>query len=91
MCRNTRPLYNVAPPATADEVEAAALQFVRKISGMNAPSVANRAAFDAAVYEITHITQHLLANLSTTAPAKDREVEAAKARARNAIRFGTPA
>lgn len=91
MCRNIRPLYNFEPPATTDEVRAAALQFVRKVSGMNAPSAANREAFDAAVDEIAHVTGHLLEHLSTSAPAKDREVEAAKARARNAARFGTPA
>jgi len=91
MCRNIRPLYNFEPPATSDEVHAAALQFVRKVSGMNAPSAANRAAFDEAVHDIAHITEHLLEHLATTAPAKDREVEAAKARARSAARFGTPA
>jgi len=91
MCRNIRPLYNFEPPATGDEVHAAALQFVRKISGMNAPSAANRAAFDSAVHDIAHITGHLLEHLATSAPAKDREVEAAKARARSAARFGTPA
>lgn len=91
MCRNIRPLFNFEPPATTDEVSAAALQYVRKVSGMNAPSAANREAFDAAVEQIAHITAHLLEDLSTTAPAKDREVEAAKARARNAARFGTPA
>jgi hypothetical protein len=72
-------------------VSAAALQFVRKVSGMNAPSAANKAAFDSAVHDIAHITEHLLEHLATTAPAKDREVEAAKARARSAARFGTPA
>ncbi len=91
MCRNIRPLYNFEPPATSEEVHAAALQFVRKVSGMNAPSAANRAAFDEAVHDIAHITEHLLEHLATTAPAKDREVEAAKARARSAARFGTPA
>lgn len=88
MCRNIRPLYNFEPPATTDEIAAAALQYVRKVSGMNAPSAANREAFEAAVAEIAHITQHLLDHLSTSAPAKDREVEAAKARAKAAVRYG---
>ncbi|MDP3890020.1 DUF2277 domain-containing protein [Nocardioides sp.] len=87
MCRNIRPLNNFEPPATPDEVTAAALQFVRKVSGTTKPSQANQAAFDAAVAEIAHTTQHLLASLVTTAPPKDREVEAAKARARSAARF----
>ncbi len=91
MCRNIRPLFNFEPPAYPDEVHDAALQYVRKVSGMNAPSLANRAAFDAAVLEIEAATQRLIASLSTTAPAKDREVEREKARARNAARFGTPA
>ena len=93
MCRNIRPLHNFEPPATRDEVTAAALQYVRKVSGATKPSQANQAAFDQAVREIAHITQHLLEDLVTTAPPKDREVEAAKARARGAIRFGagTPA
>lgn len=91
MCRNIRQLHNFEPPATIDEVQAAALQYVRKVSGMNRPSAANRAAFDAAVAEIAHVTQHLLDHLSTSAAPKDRAVEAAKARARTAARFGTPA
>lgn len=91
MCRNIRVLYNFEPPATAAEVNAAALQYVRKVSGMNAPSAANVDAFAAAVDDIARVTQHLLDHLSTSAPAKDREVEAAKARARNAVRYGTPA
>ena len=88
MCRNIRPLNNFEPPATHDEVAAAALQFVRKVSGTTRPSQANQAAFDRAVAEIAHTTRHLLAELVTTAPPKDREVEAAKARARTAARYG---
>jgi len=87
MCRNIRPLHNFEPPATRDEVSAAALQYVRKVSGATKPSQANQAAFDQAVREITHITQHLLDDLVTTAPPKDREVEAAKARARAELRY----
>ena len=89
MCRNIRPLHNFAPPASRDEVAAAALQYVRKIAGTTAPSQANRAAFDEAVATIAAATQTLLDQLTTTAPPKDRDVEAAKARARNAARFGT--
>jgi hypothetical protein len=88
MCRNIRPLNNFEPPATSDEVTAAALQFVRKVSGTVKPSQANQAAFDEAVHEIAHITQHLLDRLVTTAPPKDRETEAAKARARAQARYG---
>lgn len=88
MCRNIRPLNNFEPPATSDEVDAAALQFVRKVSGTTRPSQANRAAFDRAVAEIAHTTRHLLDELVTTAPPKDREVEATKARARTAARYG---
>lgn len=87
MCRNIRTLHNFEPAASDDEVHAAALQYVRKISGATTPSQANRAAFDRAVAEIAHITQHLLDDLVTTAPPKDREVEAAKAKARSAQRF----
>ncbi|MGZ5404088.1 MAG: DUF2277 domain-containing protein, partial [Nocardioides sp.] len=76
MCRNIRPLNNFQPPATSDEVAAAALQFVRKVSGTTRPSQANQAAFDRAVAEIAHTTRHLLDELVTTAPPKDREVEA---------------
>jgi hypothetical protein len=89
MCRNIRTLANYAPQATPDEVRAAALQYVRKVSGATKPSSANQAAFDQAVVAIAHTTQHLLDVLVTTAPPKDREVEAAKARARSAVRFGT--
>jgi hypothetical protein len=87
MCRNIRPLNNFEPPATRDEVTAAALQYVRKVSGTTKPSLANQAAFDRAVAEIAHVTEHLLADLVTTAPPKDREVEAAKARARAQMRY----
>jgi hypothetical protein len=89
MCRNIRILANYAPQATPDEVRAAALQYVRKVSGTTRPSAANQAAFDQAVAAIAHTTQHLLEVLVTTAPPKDREEEAAKARARSAVRFGT--
>ncbi len=87
MCRNIRTLFNYDPPVSDDEVRAAALQYVRKISGMTKPSRANEAAFAAAVEEIAAISAHLLAALATNAPPKDREVEAAKARARSAQRF----
>lgn len=87
MCRNIRPLNNFEPPATNDEVAAAALQFVRKVSGTAKPSAVNQAAFDKAVREIAHITEHLLEDLITTAPPKNRDVEAEKARARSQLRF----
>jgi hypothetical protein len=87
MCRNIRPLNNFEPPATRDEVTAAALQYVRKVSGTTRPSQANQAAFDQAVREIAHLTQHLLDDLVTTAPPKNREAEAEKARARAAVRY----
>jgi hypothetical protein len=87
MCRNIRQLYNFEPPATSEEVRAAALQYVRKISGFNKPSQANQEAFDRAVEEIAHVSQHLLDALETAAPPKDREIEAAKARARSAQRY----
>ncbi|WP_372728081.1 DUF2277 domain-containing protein [Nocardioides sp.] len=88
MCRNIRQLHNFEPPATSDEVMAAALQYVRKVSGSTRPSQANQAAFDRAVREIAHVTQHLLDDLVTAAPPKDRETEAEKARARAAVRYG---
>ena len=88
MCRNIRVLHNFQPQTTSDEVKAAALQYVRKVSGMNKPSKVNEAAFQRAVDDIAHATQHLLADLVTTAPPKDREAEAAKRRARSAERFG---
>jgi hypothetical protein len=87
MCRNIRTLHNFDPPASSAEVQAAALQYVRKVSGSSKPSAANRAAFDRAVAEVAHITHHLLEDLVTSAPPKDREVEAAKARARAAERY----
>ena len=87
MCRNIRPLHNFAPPATNDEVAAAALQYVRKVAGTTKPSQANDAAFYAAEKEIAHITEHLLDDLVTTAPPKDRDVEAAKRRARSEARY----
>ena len=87
MCRNIRVLHNFEPASTSAEVHDAALQYVRKISGMNKPSQANQAVFDRAVAEIAHITQHLLSDLVTTAPPKNREVEAEKRRARSAARF----
>ncbi len=89
MCRNIHTLHNFEPAANADEVNAAALQYVRKISGSTKPSKANQEAFDRAVHEIAHITQHLLEDLVATTPPKDREVEAAKARERSAKRFAT--
>jgi hypothetical protein len=82
MCRNIRPLYNFDPPATSEEVHAAALQFVRKISGFTKPSQANQEAFDRAVAAVTAISEELLSELVTTAPPKNRELEIAKARAR---------
>ena len=87
MCRNIRPLNNFEPPATRDEVTAAALQYVRKVSGTTKPSQANQAVFDRAVAEIAHLTQHLLEDLVTAAPPKNRETEAEKARARSALRY----
>ena len=87
MCRNIRTLHNFEPPATAEEVQAAALQYVRKVSGSTRPSQANQAAFDQAVREVTEATQRLLDALTTSAPPKDREVEAAKAKARAAKRY----
>ena len=87
MCRNIRTLHNFEPPATRDEVHAAAVQYVRKVSGSTRPSQANQAAFDQAVAEIDAATRRLLDGLTTTAPPKDREVEAAKARARAEIRY----
>jgi hypothetical protein len=89
MCRNIRTLYNFDPPVTDAEIEAASLQFVRKVSGFTKPSQANRAAFDRAVHDVTHVVRHLLESLETAAPPRDREVEAAKAKARAAKRFGT--
>ena len=89
MCRNIHPLSNFEPPATDDEIQAAALQYVRKISGATKPSRANADAFDRAVAEIAEVSSRLLDSRGTTAPPKDREVEAAKARERAALRYGT--
>jgi hypothetical protein len=87
MCRNIRTLHNFEPPATGDEVHAAALQYVRKVSGASKPSAANQAIFDEAVHEIAHVTRHLLEALVTSAPPKNREEEAVKAKARSEKRF----
>jgi hypothetical protein len=87
MCRNIRTLHNFEPPATTDEVHAAALQYVRKVSGSTRPSMANQAVFDRAVLEVAATTRRLLDELVTTAPPKDREVEATKARERAAARY----
>jgi hypothetical protein len=91
MCRNIKPLFNFEPPASDDEIRAAALQFVRKISGFNAPSKTNEAAFDRAVEDVSQVARQLVDSLVTNTPARDRVVEAAKARARNAERFARPA
>jgi hypothetical protein len=91
MCRNIRVLHNFEPPATVDEIEAAALQYVRKVSGTTRPSTANQEAFDAAVRAVTEATRVLLDTLTIKAPPRDRDVEAAKARARAAERYGTRA
>jgi len=91
MCRNIKILYNFSPPTTDDEVEAAALQYVRKVSGMTKPSKANEEAFARAVADVTAVTSRLLGELVTVAPPRDREVEAEKRRARSATRFGTAA
>ena len=89
MCRNIRPLFNFDPPATDDEIRAAALQYVRKISGFTKPSQANQAAFDAAIDEIARVSAELIAALETNAAPKDREIEAAKARERGRQRFAS--
>jgi len=91
MCRNIKTLHNFSPPATDDEVRASALQFVRKLSGSSKPSKQNEAVFENAVEEVTHAARKLLDSLVTTAPPRGREVEAAKAKARSAIRFGPKA
>ena len=88
MCRNIRTLFNFDPPVTNDEIRAASLQFVRKISGFTKPSKSNEAAFHAAVDEVAEVAARLLRSLETTAPPKNREEEAAKAKARAAVRFG---
>lgn len=87
MCRNIRPLNNFEPPATPDEVDAAALQYVRKVSGTTHPAQINQAVFDEAVLAIAAATEHLVAHLVTQAPPKDRDVEAAKRKARSELRF----
>jgi hypothetical protein len=88
MCRNIKTLFNFEPPATEDEVSAASLQYVRKVTGFNKPSRTNEAAFYSAVEDIARISERLLASLETTAPPKGRQEEAAKAKARSALRFG---
>lgn len=91
MCRNIKVLYNFEPPTSEDEIRAAALQYVRKVSGMQKPSQANEAVLARAVEEVAEVTQRLLAELVTAAPPKDRELEAERRRARSAARFGTAA
>jgi hypothetical protein len=91
MCRNIKTLHNFKPPATDDEIHASALQFVRKLSGFTNPSKQNEKAFNRAVHDVMHAAQHLLEDLVSNAPPRDRAVEAAKAKARSAKRFGTPA
>ena len=88
MCRNIKTLYNFSPPATQDEIRASALQFVRKLSGFTHPSKANEAAFDRAVDQVTRAAEELLGSLVTMALPRDRETEAAKLKARSALRFG---
>jgi hypothetical protein len=88
MCRNIKTLYNYEPPATEEEIRASALQYVRKISGFRAPSKVNQAAFDRAVDEISRVSTKLLRSLKTSAPPRDREIEAARARERAKLRFG---
>lgn len=89
MCRNIRQLHNFEPPATSEEVQAAALQYVRKVAGTTKPSARNAEAFERAVAAVAHATAHLLEDLVTSAPSKDREVEAARARERSARRFAS--
>jgi hypothetical protein len=89
MCRNIKTLHNFEPPATHDEIHASALQFVRKLSGFTRPSKANEAIFNRAVEQVTQVAHELLASLVTNAPPRDRELEAAKAKARSAERFGS--
>jgi hypothetical protein len=90
MCRSIKPLFNIEPPATADEIRAASLQFVRKLSGMNKPSTANQDAFDRAVDDIAASARALLESLHTTTAPKNREIEAERARARSAARYARP-
>ena len=89
MCRNIKTLHNFKPPATESEIRASAIQFVRKLSGFNKPSKTNEAAFNHAVQEVTRVATDLLDSLVTNSPPRDREVEAARAKARAAVRFGT--
>ncbi len=91
MCRNIKTLFNFEPPATDDEIRAACLQFVRKLSGFNKPSKANQAAFESAIDDVTRVAHELLDSLVTNSPPRDREVETARARERAAKRFGTAA
>jgi hypothetical protein len=91
MCRNIRNLYNFKPPATEEEIRASSLQFVRKLSGFNRPSKANEEAFNRAVAAVSDAARELIDSLVTTAPPRDRETEAEKARARSAVRFARPA
>jgi hypothetical protein len=91
MCRNIKNLYNFKPPATEEEIHASSLQFVRKLSGFNRPSKANEEAFNRAVAEVAHAARHLIDSLVTTAPPRDREVEAERRKARSAQRFGAAA
>ncbi len=91
MCRSIKTLYNFEPPASEQEIRAAALQFVRKLSGFSVPSRANEEAFERAVDEVSAVAARLLESLVTTAEPRDREIEAARAKARNAVRFGTAA
>jgi hypothetical protein len=88
VCRNIKPLYNFEPPASEDEIAAAALQFVRKVSGLSKPSQANQPAFEEAIQEIAEATRRLFEKLETNSPTRDREIEATKAKARSAKRFG---
>jgi len=90
MCRNIKTLFNFEPPATEEEIRASSIQFVRKLSGFNKPSKANEAAFDLAIEEVATAARRLMASLVTNAEPRDREVEARRARARNAARFGVP-
>ncbi|MGB2869193.1 MAG: DUF2277 domain-containing protein [Bacteroidota bacterium] len=88
MCRNIKPLFNFAPPATTEEIELSSVQFVRKISGFSKPSKSNQRAFDRAVRDIARVTRRLITSLETAAPSRNRQVEAAKAKARALARFG---
>ncbi|HEX2447268.1 MAG TPA: DUF2277 domain-containing protein [Methyloceanibacter sp.] len=90
MCRNIKTLYNFEPPATDEEIYLSSLQFVRKLSGFTRPSAANQAVFDRAVHKVSTAARELIDSLVTSAPPRDREIEAIKARARSAERFGTP-